>query len=264
MEEAFSDRVGIVGTGNVAWHLVRLLRAAQIPVAGVLTRNAAAARQRKVGLRFEVPLEDNLTALAGRSDIIIIAVNDAAITNVASNLTGFSGLVCHTSGSSTLSVLSPHCTRTGVLYPLQTLTAGEPVAPEEMPLCIEGSDHQVVESLVRLAKALGCPAQVISSEERIVLHVAAVFACNFTNHMMAIAHSLLTSHHADPSLLAPLIRETARKALLSEDPGSVQTGPAIRGDEATMKRHLGILSERPDWKNIYAMVSKSIETFKNQ
>jgi hypothetical protein len=81
--------------------------------------------------------------------------------------------------------------------------------------------------------------------------------------MMALAHTLLTKHHTDPLLLAPLIRETTRKALQSEDPGTVQTGPAIRGDEVTIKKHLEILQESPEWKEIYAMISRSIATNNN-
>ncbi len=252
------ERIGIVGTGNVAWHLARLCSLSGVSVSGVLVRNADVARLRSVGERFDVPLQDNLQQLASKSDVIIIAVNDQSIPTVASNLQSFRGLVCHTSGSSSIDVLAPFCRQRGVFYPLQTLTALQPVPPGEIPVCVEGVDPSVVQRITKIAHTLGCPTYEVNSHQRMVMHVAAVFACNFTNHMLALAYRIAEKEPAAKPLLQPLVKETIRKALQADDPKSVQTGPAIRNDKETLEKHLKLLDDNPEIQQLYQLISKSI------
>jgi predicted short-subunit dehydrogenase-like oxidoreductase (DUF2520 family) len=257
MPEAFNERIGIVGTGNVAWHIVRLFQAAGVMVSGVLVRNADKSRRSSLGQRFKVPLTDDLNALSASSDIMIIAVNDTAIPEIAVNLSDYRGIVCHTSGSCHINLLRQHAARAGVFYPLQTLSTGHPLPPNEIPICVEGSDPQVVKRLKSLAGTIGCPSIEVSSKERGLLHVAAVFACNFTNHMLAIAHDVVISNNMDTSLIHPLIRETMQKAL-GGDPADVQTGPAVRKDIDTISKHLELLREQPGLKMLYETLTNSI------
>jgi len=255
-------RIGIIGTGNVAWHLAQTLAAAGIPVSGLLVRNVLAAKAKGLQQLFTAPLVDQLPELAQRSDLIIIAINDNHIGEMAANLMDFRGIVCHTSGSVPLSILAGRTGGFGVFYPLQTLTKGLPVPASQIPICIETSDDITSRTLSQLALHAGFPLHFITSEERLMLHVAAVMVCNFTNHLMTRASQLTRSHNLDFGLLKPLIHETIRKAL-EGDPMMAQTGPALRNDSQTILKHLGLLSQHPEIQAIYGVISESITKLHN-
>ena len=146
----------------------------------------------------------------------------------------------------------------GVFYPLQTFTAGRHISLGDVPLLVEGSDPQTTRTLLRMARALSSRARQASSEERARLHLAAVFASNFSNHMYAIAQQLLDRYGLPADLLKPLMRETAAKALESVSAADAQTGPARRGDMPTQKRHLDMLDGYPELQNIYENISRHI------
>jgi len=135
---------------------------------------------------------------------------------------------------------------TGVFYPLQTFSRGQDfLSFEEIPLCIEANDAITEKLLVKLGQELSNIVYLVDSQERRLLHMAAVFACNFTNHLLGIAKDLTDSYELEFDLLRPLIRETIRKGLAANHPAEVQTGPARRGDRATMQAHLDLLVDRP-------------------
>ena len=167
-------------------------------------------------------------------------------------------VVAHTAGSVPLDGLPGKIRNRGVFYPLQTFTAGRHISLGDVPLLVEGSDPQTTRTLLRLARALSSNARQASSEERAKLHLAAVFASNFSNHMYAIAQQLLDRYGLPADLLKPLMRETAAKALESVSAADAQTGPARRGDMLTQKRHLDMLDDCPELQNIYENISRHI------
>lgn len=132
---------------------------------------------------------------------------------------------------------------------------------ENTPILIEASHPRVLETLESLASSISSRVQYCDSEQRITLHVAAVFACNFTNHLFAIAQQLLEDKALDFELIRPLILETAQK-VMDHLPADTQTGPAVRGDELTMERHRALLKARPDLLEIYALLSDRIQDTK--
>ena len=152
--------------------------------------------------------------------------------------------MAHTAGSVPLDGLPGKIRNRGVFYPLQTFTAGRHISLGDVPLLVEGSDPQTTRTLLRLARVLSSNARQASSEERAKLHLAAVFASNFSNHMYAIAQQLLDRYGLPADLLKPLMRETA--------------GPARRGDMLTQKRHLDMLDDCPELQNIYENISRHI------
>ena len=166
--------------------------------------------------------------------------------------------MAHTAGSVPLDGLPGKIRNRGVFYPLQTFTAGRHISLGDVPLLVEGSDPQTTRTLLRLARALSSNARQASSEERAKLHLAAVFASNFSNHMYAIAQQLLDRYGLPADLLKPLMRETAAKALESVSAADAQTGPARRGDMPTQKRHLDLLDGYPELQNIYENISRHI------
>ncbi len=260
MSEIRIERIGIIGTGNVAWHFARLLSVSDISLSGVLVRNVNAAKAKGIDKRFSADLVDDIQILAEKSDLIIIAVTDGHIGEVASNLKSFNGIVCHTSGSFPLSSLTDVCDRSGVLYPLQTLTTGRELSPTEIPLCIEASDENLLSQLVLLAESAGFNYHLYNSEQRLLLHIAAVISCNFTNHLLALAEHLMKVNNLESDILRPLVQETFRKAS-ENNPALVQTGPARRGDMTTIDKHLSMLGKYPGIQQLYRMISDSIADF---
>ncbi|MEM9022672.1 MAG: DUF2520 domain-containing protein, partial [Bacteroidota bacterium] len=142
-------------------------------------------------------------------------------------------------------------------YPLQTFSVDRAVDFRTLPVCLEGSDHATAQWLENLAQGLTEQVHRVDSEQRQQLHLAAVFVCNFVNHMYAIGHELTAAHNLPFSLLQPLIEETAAK-LRTGSPQAMQTGPARRGDTATMAAHLKLLEDHPVFQKIYNFVSNSI------
>ena len=145
----------------------------------------------------------------------------------------------------------------GVFYPLQTFSRGVKTDFEDVPILVEGNNPLVENALLAMARALSSTTEAITSEQRLALHVAAVFASNFTNHMVAIAFELMTDHELDPNWLKPLIAETLNKSL-DTGPTDAQTGPARRGDLGILRRHAEFLKNDPKVREIYSLISQHI------
>ena len=188
-----------------------------------------------------------------KTDITIIAVSDDAIETVSSKIS--TDFMVHTSGSMPLSALKNN-TRKGVFYPLQTFSKKKKVDFTQIPFCIEATTEKDEKLLEKLAGFLSKKIYRISSEQRKAIHVAAVFANNFTNHMYKIAHDICNTHQIPIEILNPLINETAVKIKVLP-PALAQTGPAIRKDVTTINNHLFLLTEKQ--QEIYTILTKSIQ-----
>lgn len=263
MTHHFNHRIGIIGTGNVAWHLASLFFGAGIDNTVILVRNEGAATVKGLGDLFNALLVDRIEQLTEQADMVIIAVNDAHVPAVAANLSAFKGLVCHTSGTVSLKILADQCRSAGVFYPLQSLTKGHKLPPSEIPFCIEANTEAETRLLESLALTIGSPVFRINSEQRRTLHVAAVIVNNFTNHLFTLAKQILNDQYIDFDLLSPLMVETVNKAIAS-NPLLAQTGPAVRGDQGTILNHLELLQRYPGIAKIYEEISLSITQHNNQ
>ncbi len=250
-------KVVIIGSGNVAQALaVAVARCEGWELSAVVARNAerggAIAQQCDVECS---PLSEELP----KADIYLLSVSDSAIGQVASQLRPpKDSIVAHTAGSVALEVLPDMIARRGVLYPLQSFSKGFDVAFDNIPIFIEGEDSKTEQELTLLARELSRNVESLSSEKRAQLHLAAVFACNFTNHMYAISESIISSAGGSFEHLKPLIEMTAKRACATRSPKDCQTGPAVRGDATTISRQLNMLSEEPKLQNIYSKISDSI------
>ena len=244
--------VTLLGAGNVATHLYKIFNASE----GVLI-NQWYNRTLKPLDRYKhsVDITTNLTDLKD-SDIYIIAVSDDAIAELSSALAFKDRLVVHTSGSASLYDIDMKHKR-GVFYPLQTFTKEVDLDFTEVPICIEALHKPDFKLLKELGLALGCNVYKVNSDQRKALHLAAVFANNFTNHIYRIAHEICEKDGAEFDILKPLIKETARK-IESVSPYRAQTGPAKRGDKKTIKTQLKAL-EHPTHKAIYEQMTNSIK-----
>lgn len=249
----------MVGAGNIAWHLTNSLAHAGVKIVQVYSRTIGHARElaEQVGTDWTTQPD----AITRNADVYLLCLKDDALEGFLAH-TRFpdKAIVAHTAGSQSLELITPYTENAGVFYPLQTFTRKVPLDLRETPFLIEGQTKAITRQLMDLAAMISDKVCTMNSEQRMILHVAAMFASNFVNHLWALSDRWLTSHHIDRQLMAPLVAETLRKAI-NTSPGEAQTGPARRGDLETMQRHLDLLAHLPLESDIYKLLSKSIADF---
>jgi predicted short-subunit dehydrogenase-like oxidoreductase (DUF2520 family) len=248
------NKIVFIGAGNVASAIAKTLHKKHDIVQVYSKSNAHAEQLASV---LHCSFTNSLKKIVSDADIYIIAVKDDAIEQVASVLRLGNKLVLHTSGAIDISPLKKISNRYGVLYPLQTFSK-DSLIKKGIPFCIEASDKNVKTELEELVKELKGEVHVLNSKQRARLHLAAVFVNNFTNHMFAIAEDILNEDKIPFDLLLPLIDETITK-IKYKSPFQSQTGPALRKDKKTIKKHEKMLSDKPDYLSIYKQMTKSIQ-----
>jgi predicted short-subunit dehydrogenase-like oxidoreductase (DUF2520 family) len=194
-------------------------------------------------------------------EMVIVAVNDDEIENVLKAVNFGKAMAVHTAGSVPMQVMADAgVARYGVMYPLQTFSRTRSVSFAQVPLFIEASSQRDLQELKFLARKISSNVVELDSQQRMLIHVAAVFACNFTNHLMTISASLLKDANQNFGLVKPLILETFEKILATENPAEMQTGPAIRGDMAIVRKHIEALGKKnAAWQQLYSLVSDNIK-----
>lgn len=245
----------LLGTGNVATHLLPALLKAGIRLLMIYGRSPEAALT--LGHRFAVSYTSDFSELPVDADIYLYTVSDNALPELLSRELAPSALHLHTAGSIGMDVFPVHKPRCGVLYPLQTFSKNKPLNFKEVPLFVESSSLSEKVEIFLLAEKLSEKVFEATSAQRRQLHLAAVFACNFVNHLYAIADELLQSSDLPFDVLQPLIAETASK-IEHLSPREAQTGPALRRDTAVIEKHLALLSNHPRYREIYELLSESI------
>jgi len=248
--------IALIGAGNVATHLGLALTASGCNIAQVYSRTEESARQ--LADRTSATFTVDINTISGDADIYIIAVKDEAIEDIAGQVNVSDKLIVHTSGSVSMDVLKNVSGNYGVLYPLQTFSKNTEINFKPVPLCIEANTGLNENSLLSLARDISDNVHLINTQQRKLLHLAAVFACNFGNHMYSIAEDILKRENLAFDMLKPLIIETASK-IEDNSPGDVQTGPAIREDQKIMDEHLEYLSDLPTYRDLYKLISESIK-----
>ena len=251
----------LLGSGNVATHLGRAFKMAGQTIVQVWSRDIEHAKELADTLASEAI--SDMDDINRSADLYIIAVKDDVISEVSSKLKIGDKLIVHTSGSTSLQALDGVSSHTGVFYPLQTFSKNKAVDFRQVPIAIEAGNPEDLAAIRAIADRLSERVTELSSTQRKALHIAAVFACNFTNHLVAISQQLLEAENLDFDLLRPLIAETADKVQLY-DPETVQTGPALREDTQIINSHLEMLQGRPELQELYKKLSQSIVNFHKQ
>ena len=244
-----------IGSGSVATHLAIALKNKGVTISQIYSRTASNAEilADKVGASFT----NDITEIDQQADIYFYAIKDNFLLKLLEQIELPDALHVHTAGSIPMSIFQPFTTKYGVFYPLQTFSKQKEVDFSQIPICIETCNLEVQQQLVELAHLLTTKICIVSTEQRRDLHLAAVFACNFTNYMYDVASKILEETGIGFDLLLPLITETVDKVRTMK-PYDAQTGPAVRFDEKTITRHLKMLKNRPDLKTIYKLLSKNI------
>lgn len=244
-----------IGSGNVATHLSIALQKKGVTISQIYSRTSTNASL--LAQKLNASYTNDPSELDQDADIYFYALTDNALAHFLKETTLPDAMHVHTAGSVSLTIFRELTINYGVFYPLQTFSKNKEVDFSEIPICIEASNTRMQEKLLEIAKLLSDKTFIITSDQRKVLHLAAVFACNFSNYMYDIASELLSDVGVGFDILKPLINETAEK-VNKMNPYDAQTGPAVRYDKITMKKHEVMLKRYPKIRSLYKDISKAI------
>lgn len=249
----------IIGTGNTATVLGKKLNQAGHRVLQVLGRDEAHTTILAEALATEPIIDPG--KLSREAEVYLLAVSDRAIPEVVDNLPNIGKkIIAHTAASVSKDVLKPVSENYGVFYPYQTLRKEVSRLPE-IPVIVDGSNSFTINLLKELAKTISETVEEANDENRVKMHLAAVMVNNFANHLYALAADYCSKENLDFKLLLPLIQETATR-IKDLPPSKAQTGPAIRNDQETIQKHLQLLKDHPQLKELYTLMTESIQQFK--
>jgi predicted short-subunit dehydrogenase-like oxidoreductase (DUF2520 family) len=251
-------RIAILGAGNVAWHLAPALENAGHTITEIYSRDIKSA-EKLTNQVYVAEAKDDLDFSESEAQIFILAVSDDAISELANEvILPDESILVHTSGTVPLSILGySSASYTGIFYPLQSFTKSREIAFEEVPFLLEADDAGILQKLKKMAKSLSPLVYTVKSNDRMAVHVAAVFASNFTNHLLRIAEEIMHRQGLDYEMLKPLVIESIGKSL-EIGAKKAQTGPAIRGDMETLEAHYRFLNYNETFSQIYQLISQDI------
>jgi len=255
-------KVVIIGAGNLSTHLSIALQKAGFEILQIYSRTVASAKE--LALQLKVPYTTDILSISYDASLYIFSVSDDAVSSVSENFISTDALVVHTAGSLPLDIFSKKFKNYGVFYPLQTFTKGRTVDFSNIPVFLEANTQENLNILQNVANSISQNVYFATSKERELLHLAAIFCCNFVNHLYDLSAQIAQQAGFEFSILSQLILETARKAITVDDPKKVQTGPAIRNDRKILQKHLDLLNSQPEYREIYFQLSKNIAFLSQQ
>ena len=244
-------KIAILGSGNVAYHLAKMFKEKNIPISQIFGRNEKDLQE--ISEQFEIPF--STTELAD-AELYFIAVNDDAVAAISKNIKNKNSLVAHTSGSLPKEILEGNY-RKASFYPLQTFSKSKMLQYSEIPFFVEAENEEDSQILENLALKISEKVMKSDYEKRKYIHLTAVFACNFVNHLFARAKEISDSQQIPFHYFLPLIKETTSK-IEKIEPKLAQTGPAIRNDEKILQLHEALITEEEHLK-IYQVMNESIK-----
>lgn len=249
-----------IGAGNLATNLAKALYHKGFRIVQIYSRTEAAART--LAEQVEAEYTTDLQEISKEAKLYIVALKDAAFTELLPQITEGkqNALLVHTAGSIPMNIWEGHAERYGVFYPMQTFSKQREIDFRQIPIFVEAQRKEDTELLKAIATTLSGSVYEATSEQRKSLHLAAVFICNFTNHMYTLASELLEKYNLPFDVMLPLIDETARK-VHKLTPREAQTGPAVRYDKNVINNHLTMLADSPALQEIYKLISQSIHEY---
>jgi predicted short-subunit dehydrogenase-like oxidoreductase (DUF2520 family) len=248
-------KIVFIGSGNVATNLSQSLYNAGVDILQIYSRNIENARL--LADKTKAEFTDNIKNLNPNADFYFFAVNDDIIQSLIDKISVNNKIVVHTSGSLSIDILNKASINNAVFYPLQSLTKGKIMSFKDIPVCLEGSNDYTLKKIKELASLISNNIYEINSYQRRILHVAAVFASNFTNFMYMAAEEILKKESLDFEILYPLIKETAFR-IENNSPKNLMTGPAKRKDFNIIDQHYEFLEKYPDYKEVYKLITEKI------
>ena len=249
-------KIVIIGSGNLATQLSLAFKDAGQEIVQIFSRTQAHAQA--LAEQIGCPYTTSVDAILRDADVYIFSVKDDALSALAAAVcaTRQQGLFLHTAGSMPMDLFKGHASQYGVLYPMQTFSKTRRVNFREIPCFIEGSSAQALATIRLLSECISDHVVPCDSEKRKKLHLAAVLACNLTNHCYRLAERVLEAEQIDFRLFLPLIEETARKVTILS-PREAQTGPMVRYDQHVMDMQMAMLPDART-REIYRLMAESI------
>ena len=245
----------IIGNGNIAWELGRAFHQAGISITGIISRNPKEGKllADTLGSVFVDLDADDFP----QADIYLLAIKDDAIRDVGEKIFRGDMRLVHTSGAVEAEALEFRENACGVIWPMQTILKNRDVDFKNTLMVVTSNDSLLEEELAQLAKKISQRVLIGTDRQRAMLHLGAVWTNNFVNHLFDIAQYLLAEENLEFKVFLPMIREHVAK-LEQFTPDQLQTGPARRGDHATLGRHLKLMEDHPNWQQLYDDISDSI------
>jgi predicted short-subunit dehydrogenase-like oxidoreductase (DUF2520 family) len=248
-------KVVIIGAGNVATVLGRKLKAANHEIIQVFTRIPEMANALANELQGNACT--SWSSINKSADFYLVAISDNALEEISDHLELDDQLIAHTAGAVSKEVLRGISDNYGVFYPLQSLRKEMKNIPE-IPIMVDASNKKSLQKLKEIGASISSQVDESRDEQRLQLHLSAVFVSNFVNHLYVQSEKYCKKHQLDFKKLLPLITETAIR-VQAYSPAEVQTGPAARFDSVTIEKHLDMLQADPSLKRLYELLTKSIQ-----
>lgn len=253
----FDMKIVVIGSGNVATHFAMALKKTGNTIVQVYSRNMANAQV--LANQVAASAINQFAHIVDDADLYILAIPDDALYEVVTQIAPKQGIVVHTSGSVPMDVLKPLSSKIGVVYSPQTFVKSLEMNYSELPICLEASSGEVLQTLKKLVIPASKNIYDISSEQRRKLHLAAVFVNNFVNALNATGQDLTRENGVPFDILFPIMASTAERAKQG-DLWQLQTGPAARGDKQTIANHRKLLSSDPEKLQIYDLMTALIQS----
>jgi len=254
-------KIAFLGAGNLATNLAHAIYQHNHDIVQVYSRTLENAS--RLAEKFHAQPINTIQELNEQAELYILALKDDALQEIIPRLPDISAIFVHTGGSVPMSIFKGAVKNYGVFYPLQTFKKNRIVGFSGVPVFLEANSSENYKMIEELAGQISHKVQPASSDDRLAIHVAAVFACNFTNFMFVGADEILQKHNLSFQHLKPLIKETFAK-VQEQAPAEMQTGPAVREDRQTIQSHLNILSDSGMWQNLYRFVTDMIVEYYNR
>lgn len=250
------SKIVVLGSGNVAYHLVKALSISNFTILQIFSRNQKTGKE--LAKLCKSKFTDKISSITKDADAYFFAMNDTANETISSQISiSKDKLLLHTAGSLSMNIFKDKTNNYGVFYPFQTFTKNIDCDFSKVPICIEASNTPSLKKIKYIAIQLACKSIEIDEEKRKKLHLAGVFASNFMNHCIYIGENILEKSDIGKELLEPLLKQSFKKTL-SVGAKDSQTGPAIRMDHQIIGKHIDLLGEKSTESEIYKIISKSI------
>jgi predicted short-subunit dehydrogenase-like oxidoreductase (DUF2520 family) len=251
-------KIVFIGAGNIATRLATEFYNKGNEILYIYSKNINSAKI--MANEVKSKYTDDLRSIPSNVDLYFLVIPDQFVEEHINNINVGNGIVIHCSGSLNIDIFKGKVKNYGVFYPLQTFSKSRLISFSHVPVCIESHDPLILELLNELGNQISGDVRQIDTDARLILHLAAVFVCNFVNHMYSVADDILETNHLPIEILYPLMEETLKKARLSK-PQNAQTGPAKRQDKNIINKHLELLSYSQDFYDLYKTITNSISTY---
>ena len=255
-----ANEITIIGSGNVATNLASVFKKKSTDKIHIHGRSESSVKQ--LADKIQASSSFEISDIPYNSQLYILSVSDDAIQELSENSVLKekinNNLVVHTAGSIPSDILKSLSGNYGVFYPLQTFSKFKLIDFKVVPICLEACSGFNYDKLAKYAFQISEDVRKVNSEQRKLIHLAAVFANNFSNRMFSIAEELLKNANVDFDILIPLLNETNEK-IKKNSPSKVQTGPAKRNDLKVIEKHLQLLENDKKLQELYELITQNIK-----